>query len=115
MSTIGPGIPRYIYDEASPPSIVGNLDATGLTVTVRLWMADVEVVLPTSGATEIDGTGSYSYSLGNLPRMETNRQQYHYEFNDGGGNVDYGDFILEAPESDYMPSLWDIASFRHTI
>jgi hypothetical protein len=47
--------------------------------------------------------------------METNRQQYHYEFNDGGGNVDYGDFILEAPESDYMPSLWDIASFRHTI
>jgi len=96
----------------APPSIVGNL-ATGGTASIEIWRSGVAVSITSSVCSEIDATGRYSWSTGNIATMSASREQFHWRMSDSFGNTDEGDVILLSVESDDggMPSLSDPSSY----
>lgn len=115
MPLIAPGIPEFDYLRDAPPTIVGDLDQSGLTVYIQVFKNGVQVPITSSGTVEIGNTGSYAWSTSNLPVIADVREQYYYRFT-SGALEDEGQFILKSAESrDIMPSLNDGSSFLKTI
>jgi len=112
MASTGSLIRTYHYSVDDPPVIVGEL-AAGATVTITVWQSGVEQVLTSSGCTEIDTTGKFSWSTANLPVTTTSRAQYSYRMESLAGATDDGDFILITNEGKdgIMPSLNDKSSY----
>lgn len=106
-------IAEFNFFPDSPPDIVGEL-VTGIDVNIELWQDGVSVALASSGCSEIDDTGRYSWSVGSGVTALTNRrQQYHWRMTDSGTNSDQGDFALLATASDdgNMPPLDNKGSY----
>lgn len=111
MGLIGQSIAEFDFFPDSPPAIVGEL-VTGQSVNIELWEDGVDVSIPSSGCAEIDATGRYSWSTGNIATLTASRQQFHWRMTDGS-NTDEGDFVLISHENrdGGMPSLSDPSSY----
>lgn len=111
MALIGQTIAEFDFFPDSPPAIVGEL-VTGQVVNIELWEDGVAVTIPSSGCSEIDATGRYSWSTSGIPVLTASRQQFHWRMSDGT-NTDNGDFILISHENrdGGMPSLLDPDSY----
>lgn len=112
MALIGQSIAEFDFFPDAPPAIVGEL-TTSKTVTMELWKDGSGVVLSSSGCTEINGTGRYSWSTGNLETLTASREQFHWRMSDGVGGTDEGDFVLISHENrdSGMPSLLNPSSY----
>ena len=98
---------EYEYSLEDPISIIGEFD-TGLTVNIELWVSGVlQTDITSSGCNEVDSTGRYSWSTGNIPSLSATRVQYHWRMLNGIGDSVEGDFVLKSIEGDdgKMPSL----------
>ena len=106
MAVMGSTITEFIFFPDAPPSIVGEL-VTGKTVTIELWQDGVAVSLGDNSCTEIDNTGQYTWSLGNIATLSASRVQYHWRMLDTEGNSDQGDIVLISQENrdGMMPSI----------
>lgn len=111
MALVGQSIAEFDFFPDSPPAIVGSL-ITGQSVNIELWEDGVSVSVTTSGCTEINATGRYSWSTSGIPVLTASRQQFHWRMTDGV-NTDQGDFVLIAHENrdGGMPSLNDQSSY----
>lgn len=98
----------------APVALVGEL-VTGETVTIELWEDGVPVSGLTSNAcSEINATGKFSWSIGNILTMSKSRQQFHWRMTEQVASGTFeGDFILQSPESNDggMPSLNNKGSY----
>lgn len=105
MALIGQSIAEFDFFPDAPPAIVGEL-VTGESVNIELWEDGVAVSITSSGCTEIDSTGRYSWSTSGIPVLTSSRQQFHWRMTDGS-NTDDGDFVLKSNENSDggMPSL----------
>jgi hypothetical protein len=105
MALIGNTIAEFDFFPDAPPAIVGEL-ITGQVVNIELWEDGVVYTPTSSGCTEINATGRYSWSTSGIPTLTASRQQFHWRMSDGS-NTDEGDFVLIAVESKDggMPSL----------
>lgn len=105
MGLIGQSIAEFDFFPDAPPAIVGEL-MTDQTVNIELWEDGSGVAISSSGCTEINSTGRYSWSTGGIPTLTASRQQFHWRMSDGT-NTDEGDFVLIAHENrdGGMPSL----------
>jgi len=112
MALIGQTIAEFDFFPDSPPAIVGEL-VTGQTVNIELWEDGSGVAITSSGCTEINSTGRYSWSTSGIPTLTASRQQFHWRMSDGLGNTDDGDFILISHENrdGGMPSLNNKSSY----
>lgn len=114
MPIFGESIQELDFFPPSPPAIVGEL-STGGTVTIELWIDGVEVTdLVSNVASEINSTGRYSWSTGNLKGISATRVQFHFRMTDSvSSDTDEGDFILKTLEGrdGGMPSLNDPDSY----
>lgn len=111
MALIGQTIAEFDFFPDSPPAIIGEL-VTGQAVNIELWEDGATVSIPSSGCTEIDSTGRYSWSTSGIQTLTASRQQFHWRMSDGT-NTDEGDFVLIAFENSDggMPSLNDKSSY----
>ena len=111
MALIGQTIAEFDFFPDSPPAIVGEM-VTGQMVYIQLWENGSPVAISSSGCTEIDGTGRYSWSTSGIPTLSASRQQFHWHMSDGT-HTDDGDFILIAHENHDggMPSLNNKGSY----
>lgn len=111
MALIGQTIAEFDFFPDSPPAIIGEL-ITGQSVNIELWEDGVLVSISSSGCTEIDSTGRYSWSTGGIAALTSSRQQFHWRMSDGS-NTDDGDFVLVAHENrdGGMPSLDNKSSY----
>lgn len=116
MPNLGPPTPVYKLINNTFPAVVGNLNVTGLTVTVEVFRDNSLISISNDEAPEIGTTGRYSWALSKLPALTATRQQFHIVFDGGGGNVDHLDFIFEIegklntmpplePQSGYLTSI----------
>lgn len=105
MALIGQSIAEFDFFPDAPPAIVGEL-VTGESVNIELWEDGIAVSITSSGCTEIDSTGRYSWSTSGIPVLISSRQQFHWRMTDGS-NTDDGDFVLKSNENSDggMPSL----------
>lgn len=105
MALIGQSIAEFDFFPDAPPAIVGEL-ITGESVNIELWEDGIAVSITSSGCTEIDSTGRYSWSTSGIPVLISSRQQFHWRMTDGS-NTDDGDFVLKSNENSDggMPSL----------
>ncbi len=105
MALIGQSIAEFDFFPDAPPAIVGEL-VTGESVNIELWEDGVAVVVSSSGCSEIDSTGRYSWSTSGIPVLTSSSQQFHWRMTDGS-NTDDGDFVLKSNENSDggMPSL----------
>jgi len=112
MGLIGTSIIELDFFPDAPPAIVGEL-TTGATVNIELWHDGTGVVPTASGCNEIDGTGRFSWSTGNIETLAASRMQYHWRMSGDTGDTDEGDFVLIAHENrdGMMPSLDDKDSY----
>lgn len=112
MALIGQSIAEFDFFPDAPPAIVGEL-TTGKTVNIELWKDGVTVSINTSGCSEINGTGRYSWSTSGIPVLTASREQFHWRMSDGLGDTDNGDFILISHEDrdGGMPSLNNKSSY----
>ncbi len=113
MAIIGQSVAEFDFFPDSPPAIVGEGDLiTGQSVNIELWEDGVAVSLVTSGCSEINTTGRYSWSTSGIPVLTASRQQFHWRMTDGA-NTDEGDFVLVSHENrdGGMPSLSDPGSY----
>lgn len=97
---------EYDYSLDDPISLIGDF-VTGETVIIELWVDGVEQGISPSGCDEINATGKYSWSTGNIVALTASRVQYHWRMTDSADNTIEGDFILKSVEGDdgQMPSL----------
>lgn len=111
MSIVDQTIIELDFWPDSPPAVVGTL-ATGQNVHIQLWENGDEVSIASSGCSEINGTGRYSWSTSGIPVLTSSRQQFHWRMSDGI-NIDEGDFILTTHENQDggMPSINDKDSY----
>ena len=111
MAIIGQSIAEFDFFPDSPPAIVGEL-ITGGTVNIELWEDGASVSISSSGCSEIDNTGRFSWSTSGIPTLSASRQQFHWRMSDGS-NTDEGDFVLISHENrdGGMPSLLDKSSY----
>lgn len=111
MSNLGCTIEEIEWNPDNQSSIVDELP-TGGTVNIQLWIGAVDVTPVSSGCSEINGTGRYSWSIGNISVLLASRVQYHYLMTDGV-NQAQGDFVLFSREArdGLMPSLNDTDSY----
>ena len=111
MALIGQTIAEFDFFPDSPPAIVGEL-VTGQTVNIELWEDGIPVFISSSGCTEINTTGRYSWSTSGIPILTSSRQQFHWRMSDGT-NTTEGDFMLISHENydGGMPSLNDKSSY----
>ncbi len=111
MGLIGQTIAEFDFFPDSPPAIVGEL-VTGQTVNIELWEDGVAVSISSSGCSEINATGRYSWSTSGIATLTASRQQFHWRMSDGT-NTDNGDFVLISHENrdGGMPSLADPDSY----
>lgn len=111
MALIGQSIVEYDFFPDAPPAIVGEL-VTGAVVNIEIWENGTPSTITASGCGEINSTGRYSWSTGNIPVLTASRQQFHWRMTDGT-NEDEGDFVLVSHENrdGGMPSLNDPASY----
>ncbi len=111
MALIGQSIAEFDFFPDSPPAIVGEL-ITGQTVNIELWEDGTLVSISSSGCSEINTTGRYSWSTSGIPTLAASRQQFHWRMSDGT-NTDEGDFVLISHENrdGGMPSLNDKTSY----
>jgi hypothetical protein len=103
---------EYDYSLEEPVSIIGDF-TTGETVNIELWRDGILQTITSSGCDEINGTGKYGWSTGNIPVLTASRVQYHFRMIDSSDNTVEGDFILRSIEGDdgMMPSLNDQSSY----
>lgn len=111
MGLIGQSIAEFDFFPDSSSAIVGEL-VTGQVVNIALWEDGIPVSIATSGCTEINNTGRYSWSTSGIPVLTASRQQFHWRMSDGS-NTDDGDFVLISHENrdGGMPSLNDPDSY----
>lgn len=111
MAVLGQSIAKFDFFPDSPPAIVGEL-VTGQSVNIQLWEDGVLVSISSSGCTEIDATGRYTWSTSGIPTLSASRQQFHWRMTDGS-NTDDGDFMLISHENydGGMPSVNDKSSY----
>lgn len=111
MGLIGQSIVEFDFFPDAPPAIVGEL-VTGQTVNIELWEGSGVVAIASSGCSEINSTGRYSWSTGGIATLTASRQQFHWRMSDGV-NTDEGDFVLISHENrdGGMPSLTDPNSY----
>ena len=111
MALIGQTIAEFDFFPDSPPAIVGEL-VTGQTVNIELWEDGTPVSISSSGCTEINSTGRYSWSTSGIPILTSSRQQFHWRMSDGTNTAE-GDFVLISHENydGGMPSLNDKSSY----
>lgn len=111
MALIGQTIAEFDFFPDSPPAIVGEL-VTGQSVNIELWENGSAVSIASSGCSEINTTGRYSWSTSGVPTLTSSRQQFHWRMSDGS-NTDEGDFVLISHENrdGGMPSLNDKDSY----
>jgi len=116
MSLTGRSIVELEFYPDAPPAVVGEL-TTGKTVNIELWKDGDPVIIASSGCSEIDSTGQYSWSTGNIATISTTREQFHWRMSDGLGDDDNGDFVLFSNEGrdGGMPSLNDKADYIKSI
>ena len=116
MGLVGTSIVELDFFPDAPPAIVGEL-VTGGTVNMELWHDGSGVAPTASGCNEINATGRYSWSTGNIATLAASRMQYHWRMADNFGNTDEGDFVLLSPEGQdgMMPSLNDQSSYIQQI
>lgn len=115
MAAVGSSFQKIEFNPESPPAIVGELPTSG-AVTIELWVDGVDVTsdITSPACTEINSTGRYSWSTGNIPVLDSSQKQYHWRMTDGvSAEVDEGDFILFQREArdGLMPSLTDPDSY----
>lgn len=105
MGLVGSTIVEFDFFPDSPPAIMGEL-VVDQTVYIQLWEDGVLVSIASSGCSEIDNTGRYTWSTSNIPVLTASRQQFHWQMSDGV-NTDDGDFVLISNENydGGMPSL----------
>jgi len=115
MALIGPSVVEFDFFPNVPPAIVGEL-ASGQIVYIELWEDGIPVTISTSGCTEINNTGWYTWSTSGISVLTASRQQFHWRMSDGL-NVDEGDFILISHENydGGMPSLLNKSSYIKSI
>ena len=111
MALVGQSIAEFDFFPDSPPAIVGEL-VTGQSVNIQLWENGNLFSISSSGCTEINSTGRYSWSTSGIQVLTASRQQFHWRMTDGT-NTDEGDFVLIAHENrdGGMPSLDDKSSY----
>lgn len=111
MALIGQSIAEFDFFPDSAPAIVGEL-ITGQAVNIELWENGTAVAVTSSGCTEINNTGRYSWSTSGIPVLTASRQQFHWRMSDGS-NTDEGDFVLVSHENrdGGMPSLLNPNSY----
>jgi len=118
MPIFGESIQELDFFPPSPPAIIGEL-TTGGTVTIELWIDGVAFTDITSNVcAEINGTGRYSWSTGNIETIDSSRVQFHFRMTDSvSSDTDEGDFILKTLEGrdGSMPSLRDPDSYIEVI
>ena len=111
MGLLGNSIAEFDFFPDSAPAIVGQL-VSGQVVNIALWENGTPVSISSSGCTEIDSTGRYTWSTSGIPTLNASRQQFHWRMSDGT-NTDDGDFILISHENydGGMPSLKNKSSY----
>lgn len=115
MAAVGSSFQRLEFNPDSPPAVVGELPTSG-TVTIELWVDGVDVTSEATSTvcTEINSTGRYSWSTGNISVLDVSQKQYHFRMTDSvSSETDEGDFILFQREArdGLMPSLNDKDSY----
>lgn len=115
MAAVGSSFQRLEFNPESPSSVIGELPTSG-TVTIELWVEGVDVTFEVTSTvcTEINSTGRYSWSTGNIPVLNTSQRQYHWRMTDSvSSETDEGDFVLFQREArdGLMPSLRDLDSY----
>jgi len=97
---------EYEYSLIEPISIIGDF-TTGETVNIELWQDGILQTITSSGCTEIDETGKFGWSTGNIAVLTASKVQYHWKMQDGSSNSVEGDFVLQSVEGEDggMPSL----------
>ena len=113
MALIGKSIVEFDFFPDAPPAIVGEL-VTGKTVNIALWENGSGVTIASSGCSEIDATGRYTWSTSGVPVLTASRQQFHWRMSASGeSTTDDGDFVLISHENrdGGMPSLNDQSSY----
>lgn len=98
---------EYEYSLENPVSVIGEF-VSGLTVNIELWVSGVlQTNIASSGCNEVDATGRYSWSTGNIPSLSASRVQYHYRMTSNTAVTVEGDFLLKSIEANdgMMPSL----------
>jgi len=115
MSAVGCSFLRLEFNPDNPPSIIGELPTSG-SVTIELWIDgnDVTSEVTSTVCNEINGTGRYSWSTGNVIVLNGSQVQYHFRMTDSVSNeTDEGDFILFQREATdgLMPSLNNQSSY----
>lgn len=115
MAAVGSSFQRLEFNPESPPAVVGELPTSG-TVTIELWVDGVDVTSEVTSVScmEINSTGRYSWSTGNIPTLSSSQRQYHWRMTDSvSSEIDEGDFILFQREArdGLMPSLTNKASY----
>jgi len=112
MALLGQSIVEYDFFPDEPAAVIGEL-TTGKTVNIELWKDGVAVSIASSGCTEIDETGRYTWSTGGIETLSATREQFHWRMSDGEGDTYEGDFILASIEGrdDMMPSLSDKSAY----
>jgi len=115
MAVVGSSFQRLEFNPDSPPSILGELPTSGI-VTIELWVDGVDVTSEVTSAvcTEVNSTGRYSWSTGNIPILDASQKQYYFRMTDSvSSETDEGDFVLFQREArdGLMPSLNDKSSY----
>ena len=114
MPIFGESIQKLDFFPESPPAIIGELP-TGGDVTIELWIDGVLFTdIVSDVCAEINSTGKYSWSTGNIQAMGKTKTQFHFRMTDSVSSAtDEGDFILTTREGrdGGMPSLTDQDSY----
>jgi len=115
MGAVGCSFLRLEFNPEEPPSVLGELPSSGL-VNIELWVDGVDVTSEVTATlcNEINETGRYSWSTGNIPVLDASQKQYHFRMTDSiSSQTDEGDFILFQREAKdgLMPSLNDPDSY----
>ena len=90
---------EYDFSLNEPISIIGDF-TTGETVNIELWVDGAAQNISPSGCDEINGTGKYGWSTGNIGLLRANRVQYHWRMSSNLGDTVEGDFVLYSTESE---------------
>ncbi len=115
MAAVGSSFLRLEFNPDNAPSVIGELPTSGI-VTIELWVDGIDVTFEVTSTVcnEINATGRYSWSTGNIPVLQSSQRQYHFRMTDSvSGDTAQGDFVLFARESQdgSMPSLNDKDSY----
>ena len=115
MAAVGCSFLRLEFNPDNPPAVIGELPTSG-TVTIELWVDSVDVTseVTSTVCNEINATGRYSWSTGNIPTIDATQKQYHFRMTDSiSSETTEGDFILFTLEGrdGAMPSLNDPDSY----